>query len=71
MLDLVGGPELLDSDVTAIQEVIVATGALDELEAHIAALTESAVAALDTIDIVPAAKAELALLADYVSFRQT
>ena len=36
-----------DDEVAAIQQVLVDTGALDELEAHIAALADEAVAALE------------------------
>jgi geranylgeranyl diphosphate synthase type I len=45
VLDLVGRPGLDDDTVARIQQVIVDTGALDELERHISALTESAVTA--------------------------
>jgi geranylgeranyl diphosphate synthase, type I len=71
VLDRVGAPDLADDDVAQIQQVIVDTGALDALEAHIAALTASAVAALDRIDIVPEARNELVALAEYVSWRHT
>ena len=43
VLDLVGDPALSDANVERIQAVIVETGALDELEQHIADLTESAI----------------------------
>ena len=52
-----------------IQQVIVDTGALAELEEHITALTETAVAAIEDAPIVEAAKVELIALAEYVSWR--
>ena len=52
-----------------IQQVIVDTGALAELEDHITALTEAAVAAIEEAPIVDAAKTELVALAEYVSWR--
>ena len=50
VLDLVGDPGLDRRTVARIQQVIVDTGALDELEAHIDALTEEAVAAIGRAD---------------------
>ena len=49
--------------------MIVDTGALDELEAHIAALTDEALAALDDIPVTDEARQELVALAAYVSWR--
>ncbi len=71
ILDLVGRPDLTDSDIISIQQVIVDTGALAELEGHIATLTDQALAALDGIPIDAVAKDELAALAAYVSWRDT
>jgi len=71
VLDLVGNDDLSDADIGAIQATIVETGALAELEAHIAELTDTAVAALDDIDITDDAKTELRSLAAYVSWRDT
>jgi len=69
VLDQVGAPGLDGHDVARIQQVIVDTGALEELEAHITALTEAAVAAIEIAPIVDTAKVELVALADYVSWR--
>jgi geranylgeranyl diphosphate synthase type I len=69
VLDRVGADGLGDDEIARIQQVIVATGALDELERHIAALTDEAVAALSRIDLTPDARAELAALASYVAAR--
>ncbi len=65
----VGAPGLDGYGVARIQQAIIDTGALDELEAHITALTETAVAAIEDAPIVDAAKTELVALAEYVSWR--
>ena len=69
VLDLVGDPHMSAETVAAIQQVIVDTGALDELEAHIATLTESAVTSLEHAPITDVAKTALVELAEYVSQR--
>ncbi|MDX2382237.1 MAG: polyprenyl synthetase family protein [Acidimicrobiia bacterium] len=73
VLDLVGRPGIDDEQVAAIQQVIVDTGALDDLERTIAELTDEAVRALDdaatTAPIAPAADGALRELAVYVSSR--
>ena len=69
ILELVGDPAMNAGTVARIQQVIVETGALDELESHIADLTEAAVTALDDAPIADIAKNELVQLADYVSQR--
>jgi geranylgeranyl diphosphate synthase, type I len=71
VLDRVGAPDLGDDEVAAIQGVIVETGALDELEAHIASLTTAAIASLDDLDLVAPARDELIGLAHFVSWRQS
>jgi geranylgeranyl diphosphate synthase type I len=70
VLERVGAPDLRESEVAAIQQVIVDTGALGELESHIAALTEQAVTSLHQMDLDPQAVNELVLLAHYVSMRE-
>ena len=69
VLELVGNPAMDAETVARIQSVIVETGGLDELEAHISELTESAVTSLDQAPITEVAKTELVLLAEYVSQR--
>jgi octaprenyl-diphosphate synthase len=69
VLARVGAPDLCADEVTAIQRVIVDTGALDALEERIAALAEEAVAALDRAPIAAEAGAELAALAAFVVAR--
>ena len=64
------GAHGLDGDgVARIQQVIVDTGALAELEDHITALTNAAVSAIEEAPIVETAKTELIALAEYVSWR--
>jgi geranylgeranyl diphosphate synthase, type I len=70
VLDQVGDPLLTAADVERIQNVIIETGALDALEAHISALTETAVDAIARVDLTDEAKAELVALAHYVSSRE-
>jgi geranylgeranyl diphosphate synthase, type I len=69
VLDLVGSPGMGDHTVERIQQTIVDTGALDELEKHITELTTEAVEAITAAPITDEAKAELIALADYVSWR--
>jgi len=70
VLDLVGDPQLSPDDVGRIQEVIVATGALDALEAQIETLAAEACAAIEAAPIDPAARTELLALATYVTHRE-
>ena len=71
VLDLVGQPGIADDDIARIQQVIIDTGALAELEQRIEALAAEAVAAIEQIDLAPPATAELVALADYVVARTT
>jgi geranylgeranyl diphosphate synthase, type I len=69
VLDLVGRPGLTDEQVAAIQQVIVDTGALADLERTIDALTDEALAAIERACITDDARTELVQLAHYVSWR--
>jgi geranylgeranyl diphosphate synthase, type I len=69
VLDQVGRPGLTDAQVAAIQQVIVDTGALADLEATITSLTDEALVAIDKAPITVEARAELVELAHYVSWR--
>ncbi len=69
VLDHVGSPGLDDDEIAAIQDVIVATGALAALEARIAELTDQAVRALDAADISAEGRRELTALAAFVAGR--
>jgi geranylgeranyl diphosphate synthase type I len=62
----VGAADMSDGDVAAVQQVIVDTGALAELETAIEALAAEAVDALAAIDITAEARRELTELAAYV-----
>jgi geranylgeranyl diphosphate synthase type I len=70
-LERVGDPALEGPAVARLQEVLVDTGALDELERHITALTDEALAAAEMLPLCDGAKTELAELAVYVSRRTT
>ncbi len=71
VLGSVGRSGLGPDDVARIQQTIVETGALDALEARIAALTAQACAAIEHAAIDGSARDELLALAAYVSRRQT
>jgi geranylgeranyl diphosphate synthase, type I len=69
VLDLVGDPRLSEDSVARIQQTIVDTGALDDLERHITNLRDHAICALEDAPITPLARRELTDLATYVSWR--
>jgi geranylgeranyl diphosphate synthase type I len=69
VLSRVGVPGLGDDEVAKIQQVIIDTGALAALEAHIAVLANAAVTALDTVAITDEARCELTALAAFVVAR--
>jgi geranylgeranyl diphosphate synthase type I len=69
VLDRVGSPDLDDGDVAEMQQILIDTGALAALEQQIAALTDEAVAAIETVPITAQSRDELTELAHYVSRR--
>ncbi|MEI7548301.1 MAG: polyprenyl synthetase family protein, partial [Actinomycetota bacterium] len=69
VLALVGSTDLSEAQVANVQQVIVDTGALADLEATIVRLTDEAVAAIVRAPITTAARDELVALASYVSRR--
>ncbi|MFM2077914.1 MAG: geranylgeranyl pyrophosphate synthase [Actinomycetota bacterium] len=71
VLALVGTQHLTDADVARVQQAIVDTGALADLESTIASLTADAVAAIERAPITPDARDELVALAAYISQRST
>ncbi len=71
VLDLVGSTKITDQDVNKIQEVIKQTGALDELESKISALTAEAIAGIKQAPITQSAIDSLIELAEFVSQRAT
>lgn len=66
---MVGRPGLTNEDVARVQQVIVDTGALADLEATIERLTAEAEAAIALAPITDQARTELVALAAYVSRR--
>jgi geranylgeranyl diphosphate synthase type I len=70
VLSLVGRANLDDADVARVQQAIIDTGALGELESTIARLASEAVDAVTRAPITEAARDELVALAAYVSQRQ-
>jgi geranylgeranyl diphosphate synthase type I len=69
-LERVGAADLDRHDVAAIQDVLVDTGALEEVETAIERLTAEAVDALDTVPITDDARKALAELAQFVAWRE-
>jgi geranylgeranyl diphosphate synthase, type I len=69
-LDLVGRPGIGDREVTEIQQVLVNTGALAELEQVISDLAHSAIVAIHRAPISLTAQDELEALARYVAWRE-
>lgn len=69
LLDRVGQPGLSDGDVVAIQQLLVDTGALDEIERLIERLTARAIDAIGAADITPGARDQLVDLARFVAAR--
>jgi geranylgeranyl diphosphate synthase type I len=69
VLDLVGRGPLDDAAVARVQQAIVDSGALAALEAHIAALTDEAIAAIGRAPVATEAIEELVALAHLVSQR--
>jgi geranylgeranyl diphosphate synthase, type I len=70
VLASVGRPDLSPDDVARIQDVFLATGAVEAIEASIDALTNDAIAAIKTADISPEARDALIDLAQFVAWRE-
>lgn len=71
VLQLVGTTRLDNAQVADVQQVMIDTGALAELEAHIRALTDRAIAAIRVAPITQDARDSLVELANFVSWRET
>lgn len=71
VLDRVGLPEISDDDIASIQQVMVDTGALATIEYLIVDKTDAALAALDRVELLAEARAELTALAHFVTDRET
>ncbi|HAS10407.1 MAG TPA: polyprenyl synthetase [Acidimicrobiaceae bacterium] len=71
VLARIGEPDLTDDEVSTIQATLRDTGALDEIEAQIAQLSASAIAAVQEADITEDARTALVDLAHFVAWRET
>ena len=69
LLSLVGSAELSPEDITAVQDVLVSTGAVAEIETTIDRLTRTAIAAIESAPVTAEASAALVELAEYVAWR--
>lgn len=69
ILNRVGRDQLDDGGVREVQRVIVETGALEDMERTIAALTSQALGALEKIPFDDEVRSQLVALAEYVSAR--
>ncbi len=70
-LAAVGRPDLTDAEVARIQQVIVDTGALHDLERTIVRRADEAVTAIGAVDLPGGARRELVDLAAFVTQRST
>ena len=68
-LDRVGRPGVSEDEIAAIQQVLVDTGALAQVEDLIDVLTTRAIDAIEAADITPEAREELTDLARFVASR--
>ena len=71
LLDRVGRPDLRADEIAAIQEQFTTSGARGEIEDTITALTDEAVASLESAPLLPVALDALRELAAYVASRDT
>jgi geranylgeranyl diphosphate synthase, type I len=69
LLARVGAADLEETEVKALQELFLASGAVDEIEVTIDALVDRATAALDESPLTPDARELLRELAFYVAWR--
>lgn len=69
ILDSIGAPGMSTDDVSAVQEVVLATGAVAEMESLIVSLRDEAIASLDKQLLQGVAYGELLELADAVTQR--
>ena len=71
VLGMVGSPAMDAGSVAAVQEVIVATGALDELESRIGSLRDEAIGAVRASRLPASTIEDLVGVADFVTARRT
>jgi geranylgeranyl diphosphate synthase type I len=69
LLERLGRPDLGPDDIGALQDLLVATGARDEIEQRIEALVEQAMTGLAAVPIEPEARTALEELGAFVAWR--
>jgi geranylgeranyl diphosphate synthase type I len=69
LLDRLGDPDLEDADIAAIQEVLIDTGAVDDVESRIERLVDRALDALSVAPLAPEARFALEELGTFVAWR--
>jgi geranylgeranyl diphosphate synthase type I len=69
LLDRYGAPDLSEEEIEDLQDVLVETGAVSQVEAAIDELVAEAVVALDAAPVLPVARAALTDLAHFVAGR--
>jgi geranylgeranyl diphosphate synthase, type I len=69
LLGRYGAADLTDAEVAGLQDLLAGCGAVAAVESAIEARTAEAVAALDRVELVPAARSALAELARFVAGR--
>lgn len=69
MLDRLGDPDLDDAEIAALQEVLVDTGAVAEIEGSIERHVDQALDALSVVPIAPEARLALEELVTFVAWR--
>jgi geranylgeranyl diphosphate synthase type I len=69
VLDRIGDPDLDDDDIAALQDVLVDTGAVDEVERSIERLVDRALDALSVAPITTEARLALEELGTFVAWR--
>ena len=69
LLDRIGSPDLADDEVTALCDLLVSSGAVDEVERSIQRLVDESMTALHRADISDDARHALAELGNFVAWR--
>jgi geranylgeranyl diphosphate synthase, type I len=69
LLDRYGAPDLSEEEIEDLQDVLVESGAVAQVEAAIDGLVDEAVVALDAAPVLPVARAALVDLAHFVAGR--
>ena len=69
LLARLGRPDLTEADIAALQDLLVSSGARDDVEAAIERLVDESLAALEVTPITPEARQALEELGTYVAWR--